>query len=115
MATKAIPLETASPPQQTTRWGSLFTQENFVTSLAAVFVAAAVFLPLIALIVSSFQVQDELGFSATWGLGNYKLMVEHAPLREAFFNTIAIATGATVLSTIVGVSLAWLNARTNCP
>jgi len=115
VATKAIPLETASPPQQTTRWGSLFTQENFVTSLAAVFVAAAVFLPLIALIVSSFQVQDELGFSATWGLGNYKLMVEHAPLREAFFNTIAIATGATVLSTIVGVSLAWLNARTNCP
>ena len=114
MAIKAIPLEGA-PPQQTTRWGSLFTQENLVTSIAAAIVAAAVFLPLIALIVSSFRVQDELGFSATWGLGNYKLMVEHGPLREAFFNTIAIATGATVLSTIVGVSLAWLNARTNCP
>jgi iron(III) transport system permease protein len=114
VATKAIPLETAAPPQ-TTRWGSLFTQENLVTSLAAVIVAAAVFLPLIALIVSSFRVQDELGFGATWGLGNYKLMVEHAPLREAFFNTIAIATGATAISTIVGVSLAWLNARTNCP
>jgi iron(III) transport system permease protein len=114
MPTKAIPLETAAPPQ-TTRWASLFTQENFVTSLAAVIVAAAVFLPLIALIVSSFRVQDELGFGATWGLGNYKLMVEHPPLRDAFFNTIVIATGATILSTIVGVSLAWLNARTNCP
>jgi len=114
MATKAIPLEAAAPPQ-TTRWASLFTQENIVTSVAAVIVAGAVFLPLIALIVSSFRVQDELGFGATWGLGNYKLMVEHAPLREAFFNTIAIATGATAISTIVGVSLAWLNARTNCP
>jgi len=114
VATKAIPLEAAAPPQ-TTRWASLFTQENIVTSVAAVIVAGAVFLPLIALIVSSFRVQDELGFGATWGLGNYKLMVEHAPLREAFFNTIAIATGATAISTIVGVSLAWLNARTNCP
>jgi iron(III) transport system permease protein len=114
VATKVIPLATAAPPQ-TTRWGSLFTQENLVTSVAAVIVAAAVFLPLIALVFSSFRVQDELGFSATWGLGNYKLMVEHAPLREAFFNTIAIATGATAISTIVGVSLAWLNARTNCP
>ena len=114
MSTKAIPLESPAPPQ-TTRWGSLFTQENLITSLAAVIVAGAVFLPLIALIVSSFRVQDELGFSATWGLGNYKLMVEHGPLREAFFNTIAIATGATAISTIVGVSLAWLNARTNCP
>lgn len=114
MATKAIPLEAAAPPQ-TTRWGSLFTQENLVTSFAAVIVAAAVFLPLGALIVGSFRVQDELGFGATWGLGNYRLMVEHAPLREAFFNTIAIATGATAISTIVGVSLAWLNARTNCP
>ena len=56
-----MPLETAAPPQ-TTRWGSLLTQENLVTSLAAVIVAAAVFLPLIALIVSSFRVQDELGF-----------------------------------------------------
>ena len=114
MATKAIPLAAAAPPQ-TTRWGSLFTQETLVTSFAAVIVAAAVFLPLIALVVSSFRVQDELGFGATWGLGNYRLMVQQAPLREAFFNTIAIATGATALSTIVGVSLAWLNARTNCP
>lgn len=34
---------------------------------------------------------------------------------RAFLNTLIISSGSTVLATILGVSLAWINARTNCP
>ena len=113
MSTKAIPAGTAIP--QATRWGSLFTQENVITAIVSIIVAAAVFLPLIALVISSFRVLDALGFNATWGLGNYREMVSTSTIRDAFFNTLAISVGATALSAILGISLAWLNARTNCP
>jgi len=101
--------------QQPSRWASLATQENVITSVVAVIVAAAVFLPLLALVVSSFRVLDDFGFSAEWGLGNYREMARIPIIREAFFNTFAVSMGATALSTVLGVSLAWLNARTNCP
>ena len=101
--------------QQPSRWASLVTQENVITSVVAVIVAAAVFLPLFALVVSSFSVLDDFGFSAVWGLGNYREMARIPIIREAFFNTFAVSMGATALSTVLGVSLAWLNARTNCP
>jgi len=110
---RALPVGPAIP--QTSRWRSLATQETLITSVVSVIVAAAVFLPLLALVVSSFRVLDVLGFSATWGLENYREMLQIPVIREAFFNTLAVSLGATALSTIVGVSLAWLNARTNCP
>src|SRR5262249_51814963 len=34
---------------------------------------------------------------------------------KAFVNTLLISAGSTVLATLLGVSLAWINARTNCP
>jgi iron(III) transport system permease protein len=91
------------------------TQENVVTSIVAIVVAAAVVVPLLVLVVASFRVLDELGFNAEWGLGNYREIFHHPGLREAFFNTVVISVGSTALSVILGVSLAWLNARTNCP
>ena len=114
MSTKAIPIGTAGPAESG-RLRSLLTQENLITSFVAIIVAAAVFLPLLALIVSSFRVLDDFGFSAEWGLGNYQAMVRIPIIREAFLNTVVVSLGATALSAILGVSLAWLNARTNCP
>lgn len=113
MTIRALPEKAAIP--QPARWASLVTQENLITSFVGLMVAAAVFLPLIALIVSSFRVLDVLGFGSEWGLGNYREMARVSIIRAAFLNTFAISTGATILATLVGVSLAWLNARTNCP
>jgi iron(III) transport system permease protein len=113
VSTKAIPVVTTV--QHSGRWKSLLTQENVITSVVAAIVAAAVFVPLLVLVVSSFRVLDDLGFSAEWGLGNYGEMVRIPIIRAAFANTIIISLAATALSTILGVSLAWLNARTNCP
>ncbi len=113
MTIKALPEKAGIP--QPARWASLATQENLITSFVGLMVAAAVFLPLIALIVSSFRVLDVLGFSSEWGLGNYREMARVPVIRAAFLNTFAISTGATLFATLVGVSLAWINARTNCP
>jgi iron(III) transport system permease protein len=98
-----------------TRWRNLITQESVATLAASVVVAAAVLLPLCTLVVSSFLVLQEGGFDTRWGLDNYRALVQDRILRKAFLNTLAISTGATLLATLLGVSLAWINARTNCP
>jgi hypothetical protein len=52
------------------RWRSLVTQESVATVLVSIIVAAAVILPLLVLVVSSFRVLDPGGFDTTWGLDN---------------------------------------------
>ena len=97
------------------RWRGLFTQEAVITSLVGLVVAGAVILPLIALVFNSFLVLDDLGFDTEWGLANYPVMFEDRIIRKAFLNTLIICTLTTLLATFLGVSLAWINARTNCP
>ncbi len=96
-------------------WRSWFTQEAILTSLVGFIVAVTVILPLIALFVNSFLVLDDLGFDTEWGLSNYPEIFRDRIIRKAFLNTFIICTGTTVLATFLGVSLAWINARTNCP
>ncbi len=97
------------------RWRSLITQESVATLVVSLIVGAAVILPLFTLFVSSFLVLDEFGFDTTWGLDNYWEMVTDRVIPKAFVNTLLISSGTTVLATFLGVSLAWINARTNCP
>jgi iron(III) transport system permease protein len=98
-----------------TRLGALFSQENLITGLVSLAVAAAVLLPIGALVISSFLVLDDLGFGTEWGFGNYREMFRGHVIRKAFVNTLIVSSGATLLATFMGVALAWINARTNCP
>jgi len=93
----------------------LFTQESIATAVVSLIVAAAVLLPLVTLVVSSFRVLGDLGFDTTWGLDNYRALIDDPVIPRAFINTLLICVGATALATFLGVSLAWINARTNCP
>jgi iron(III) transport system permease protein len=97
------------------RWRSLITQESVATLIVSVIVAAAVLLPLFTLLISSFQVLDPDGFETTWGLDNYRALFADRIIPKAFVNTLLISAGSTALATLFGVSLAWINARTNCP
>lgn len=97
------------------RLRAMVTQENIITLIVALIVAGAVIVPLVVLFVSSFQVLDPLGWDTTWGFGNYVTMFTDRIIPKAFVNTLIISTGSTVLATLLGVSLAWVNARTNCP
>jgi iron(III) transport system permease protein len=93
----------------------LLNGESTSTAIVSVLVTAMVVTPLIALIVGSFLVLDDLGFGTEWGLDNYREMFQGHVIRRAFFNTLLVSTGATLLASFMGVTLAWLNARTNCP
>jgi iron(III) transport system permease protein len=97
------------------RWRSVVTQESVATIVVSVIVAAAVILPLLTLLVSSFRVLDSDGFDTTWGLQNYETLFTDRVIPKAFVNTLIISTGSTIVATFFGVSLAWINARTNCP
>ena len=96
-------------------WRTWFTQENLITTVVGLIVAVAVFLPLIALVINSFLVLDDLGFDTEWGFQNYREVFQGRVIRKALVNTAIISTGCTILATLLGVSLAWVNARTNCP
>ena len=96
-------------------WRNLLTVETVTNTAVSLLVAAMVLLPLLALVVSSFLVLDDLGFGTEWGLANYREMFQGHVIRKALLNTLFVSTGSTMLATFLGVSLAWVNARTNCP
>jgi iron(III) transport system permease protein len=114
MTTEALsPRRERSPLNNRLR--AMLTQENIITLVVAIIVAGAVVVPLAVLFVSSFKVLDPLGWDTTWGFGNYVEMFTDRVIPKAFLNTLIISSGSTVLATFLGVSLAWINARTNCP
>jgi iron(III) transport system permease protein len=115
MSTQTISARADSPPAQPSRWQALFTQESIATMIVSVIVAAAVILPLLTLFVSSFRVLDPYGWDTTWGFDNYREIFTDHVIPKAFVNTLIISAGSTVLATFLGVSMAWVNARTNCP
>jgi iron(III) transport system permease protein len=113
MSTQILPAAARAP--KSSRWRSLVTQESVATLAVSAIVAAAVLLPLLTLVICSFQVLDPRGFDTSWGLANYRALFTDRVIPKAFVNTLVISTGATALATVLGVSLAWINARTNCP
>ncbi len=115
MSTETIPTAPIARTAAGNRWRSAISQESVATLVVSLIVAAAVILPLLTLVVSSFQVLDSGGFDTTWGLANYRTLFTDRIIPKAFVNTLVISTGTTILATFIGVSLAWINARTNCP
>ena len=55
---------------------NFFQAENLATTIVSILVTALVVTPLIALVVGSFLVLDDLGFSTEWGLENYREMFQ---------------------------------------
>jgi iron(III) transport system permease protein len=105
----------AAPAVPAGRWRSLLTQERVATLVVGIIVAAAVILPLIVLVISSFEVMDPGGFETAWGLDNYRYLFDDRIFPKAFLNTLLVCVGATAIATFLGVTLAWINARTNTP
>ena len=74
MSTQALTDAAPAAAARRAGWRSLFTQERSPPAWSALIVAAAVILPLLVLVVSSFQVLDSGGFDTTWGLDNYRTL-----------------------------------------
>jgi iron(III) transport system permease protein len=107
--------QASAPVEPVQTWRRFLTQETIVTVLVGLIVAVAVILPLTTLFVSSFLVLDDMGFDTKWGFENYTLLYTDRVIPKAILNTLIISSGTMVLATFLGVSLAWINARTNCP
>jgi iron(III) transport system permease protein len=114
-AEHVVPAPAAGRSPMLNRLRGALNQERIATLVVALIVATAVLLPIFTLVVSSFEVLGPLGFDTTWGFGNYVTLFTDRVIPKAFVNTLIICFGSTALSTILGVSLAWINARTNCP
>jgi iron(III) transport system permease protein len=114
MSTQTLPA-TAERSAFANRFRGLWTQENVATMVVSLIVGAAVIVPLGVLFVSSFLVLDPLGWDTVWGFQNYVTLFTDRVIPKAFLNTLLVSSGCTVLATALGVSLAWVNARTNCP
>src|SRR5690242_10251134 len=111
MSTQTL-TENALQAPAASRWRSLVTQESVATAVVSLIVAAAVVLPLLVLVISSFRVLDPGGFDTTWGLDNYRTLYTDRVIPKAFVNTLIVCAGSTVIATFFGVALAWINART---
>jgi iron(III) transport system permease protein len=114
MSTQSL-TETAPRPAAASRWRGVFTQETVATAVVGLIVAAAVILPLAVLVIASFRVLDPGGFDTVWGLDNYRTLFTDRVIPKAFVNTLIVCLGSTVIATFLGVTLAWINARTNSP
>lgn len=78
-------------------------------------VFAFLYIPIIILIIFSFNESrlnvQWVGFTTQW----YKELFENAVLIKAFKNSVIVAVGATVLSTVLGTIGAWMMYRYRFP
>ncbi len=78
-------------------------------------VFAFLYIPIIILVVFSFNESrlnvQWVGFTTQW----YKELFENAVLIKAFKNSVIVAVGATVLSTVLGTIGAWMMYRYRFP
>jgi iron(III) transport system permease protein len=88
--------------------------DHIVQGGASWLMCALVLAPIIVIMVNSAIVQ-EWGKPARYTLQNYTNTFTDSHLFEAILNTIIASTGTTTFAGVVGVTLAWLTARTNMP
>ena len=86
-------------------WGAAELVLLFSILILVVFVA----IPVLLILWNAFFVDGKLNLTDA-----VKVLTEKDTY-EALFNSIYIAIGVTILSTIVGVFFAWLIARTDLP
>ncbi len=88
------------------------TLAHFIMAGAGLMACFLILYPLVTLIQGSFQIADEWGDPIGYSLKNYARLLEPRFL-TAFGNTLLISAGTCTLAGFVGVTLAWISARTN--
>jgi iron(III) transport system permease protein len=78
-------------------------------------VAFVVLYPLVILFLKSFETNQFGVKPVTTGLDNWRLVLSEPRMLEAIKNTITLALTRQVIALVVGITLAWVIARTNVP
>jgi iron(III) transport system permease protein len=77
-------------------------------------IAFVVLYPIVLLLINSFRVGD-FGRATTWGLANWQAAFSQPRIVTALQNTFTLAIARQALGMSIGVTLAWILARTNLP
>ena len=83
--------------------------ERSVFWLTATLIGLAILYPASMSVYAAFTEKGE------FSLGGFQRMIEHPSVGREILTTIIFATGATLGATLIGVPLAWINARTDVP
>src|SRR5262249_56603446 len=78
-------------------------------------VAWLALVPLVFLLWQSFLTPQTAALPAQYTLENFRTAYLSSDNARLFFNSLQFATGAAVLSLVIGTGLAWINERTNTP
>jgi iron(III) transport system permease protein len=82
-----------------------------ITSWAVVLMVLA---PISVLLSRSFYI-EHYGAPVVFTLGNFRTVFTNEVILYAISNTLIASIGSTTFAAVVGVTLAWLNVRTNMP
>jgi iron(III) transport system permease protein len=93
--------------------GVRFSAEHLVLGGTTVVCCFLVLYPLLILLFSMFRV-DIFGQESYWTLENFAFLAS-GPMISSTVNTVVVSLGATLVAGCLGVSLAWINVRTNTP
>jgi iron(III) transport system permease protein len=79
-----------------------------------VFVAFIVLYPIVLLAINSFNTAA-FGRGWTWGIDNWTTSFTQPRIANALWNTVTLSVTRQFISILIGVTIAWLLARTNLP
>jgi iron(III) transport system permease protein len=83
-------------------------------SILLVFVAFIVLYPIVLLAINSFNTAP-FGRGWTWGIENWTTSFTQPRIASALTNTVTLSVTRQFISILIGVTIAWLLARTNLP
>lgn len=92
-----------------------FRPEVLLFQVTAVLLSLLVLAPLATLLLGSLSASSHEAFTTDLGFGNFERVLTQSRYLSALWNTLRIAVASTAIATVVGVSLAWLVARTDMP
>jgi iron(III) transport system permease protein len=79
-----------------------------------VFVAFIVLYPIVLLAINSFNTAP-FGRGWTWGIENWSTSFTQPRIASALVNTVTLSVTRQFIAILIGVTIAWLLARTNLP
>lgn len=117
MSTQAVPFDKDIAASRVPSRRSLFSRlrpELLVQGASVWLMCLLIIAPLAVILVKSAMV-EEWGKPAAFTLQNYAATFTNTGLFGAVLNTLIASIGTTAFAGVIGVSLAWLVARTNMP
>jgi iron(III) transport system permease protein len=110
VATDAVAARPAAPSPARFRVDGL----TILYVILLVFVAFIVLYPIVLLAINSFNTAP-FGRGWTWGIENWQRSFTQPRIASALWNTVTLSITRQLISILIGVTLAWLLARTNLP